>query len=168
MSSSASAILTQAEFFTTTHRLTGQVQTGPKRLGDVLNDQSQSYLLIFNVYTSRLKEPGGISGHAPEAYLAKENLSFVLVSSRETRPPDVGRFTVHEYKALAFVPGFELRGTFAGPHRIDLRNFSPAALDPFITLTDVSAQLVARPEITFAGEAALVNRRRLESLCLTE
>ena len=67
MSSSASAILTQAEFFTTTHRLTGQVQTVPKRLGDVLNGQSQSYLLILNVYTSRLKEPGGIRGQAPEA-----------------------------------------------------------------------------------------------------
>jgi hypothetical protein len=160
--------MTSADFFTTTHRISGQLETGTTPLGDLLNNRSQSYLLVFNVYVSRLNDPGEIGAYAPVAYLAKENVSFVIVSSREVRPPDQGRYARQEYGALATLPGFEIRGSFMGPPRFDLRTFSPATLDPFVVLTDASAQIVSLPEITFGGEALLVNRVQLESFCLSE
>jgi hypothetical protein len=160
--------LTQADFFTSTHRISGQAQTGNKPLSDLLNDGSQSYLLLFNVYVSRLDEPAEIGAYAPTAYLAKENMSFVIVTSREVRKPDQSRFTVQEYNALITLPGVEIRGRFAGPHRFDLRTFSPAALDHFVALMEASAQIMALPETIFSGEAMLVNRVRLESFCLSE
>jgi hypothetical protein len=168
MSSIRSDIVAQAEFFTSTHRIIGEVPTGPKPLSDLLNDQSQSYLLAYNVYLSRLNTPGEIDAHAPVAYLSKANLSIVIVSSRETRSPDQGRFTEQEYEALATLPGIEVRGRFAGPRRIDLRSFSPAAIDPFLVLTGATALLTDLPEQPFQGDAILVSRSRLESLCLTE
>jgi len=168
MSSSLANNLTQAEFFTATHRVTGRVQTGSKPLNDLLNDPSQSYLLLYSVYISRLNDPGTISSHSPLAYLSKENLSFVLVAAREIRAPDRGRFAVVEYEALVAVPGFELKGKFLGPQRIDVRSFSPATLDHYVALTDVSAQIITLPQVTFTGEAGLVNRARLETLCLNE
>jgi hypothetical protein len=168
MSSRQADILAQAEFFTTTHRLTGEVQTGPKPLSDLLNDPSLSYLLVYNVYLSDLSTPGEIDAYAPVAYLSKENLLFVIVMLRETRAADHGRFSVQEYNALVTLPGFELRGRFAGPPRIDLRNFSPAALDSFMLLTGAMARFVGADGEPFQGEAMLVNRARLESLNLKD
>jgi len=158
--------MTKAEFFTTTHRLTGEVQTGANLLGDLLNDKSQSYQLVFNVYLSRLSEPGEIGAYAPVAYLAKKNISFVIVPRREVR--SVSRYTVQHYKALVTLPGFEITGRFSGPPRFDLRTFSPATLDTFVMLGEASAQVVSLPEAVFRGEAILINRIRMESFCLCE
>ncbi len=96
--------LTTADFITMTHRISGQVQTGNKPLSDLLNDRSQSYLLVFNLYVSRLDRPGEIGSHAPVAYLSKERISFVIVPAREVRLPDSGRFTSQNYEVLAILP----------------------------------------------------------------
>lgn len=159
---------TAADFMTATHRISGQISTGVKPLSVVLNDRSQSYLLAHNVYVSRLDDAGTIMSHAPVAYISKENLALIVVVGREARTPDRGRFSTHEYQALVTVDGFEVEGKFQGPHRLDLRAFSPATLDTFIVLTDATARPMAIPELVFAGEAILVNRARLESLCLNE
>ena len=158
----------QADFITTTHRISGEVQTGPKPLSDLLNDKSQSYLIVYEVYVSRLSEAGAICSHSPVAYLSKENLSLVIVQFREIRAPDRSRFAVHEYDVLATLPGFEVQGKFVGPHRLDLRNFSPAALDLFVVLTEATARIAGQPDTVFGGDAILVNRMRLESFCLSE
>lgn len=168
MSSTQSGQLVKAEFFTTTHRITGEVETGLKPLSDLLNDRTQSYLLAFHVYVSRLTEPGRISHHAPVGFLSKVNLSFVIAPAREARRPEPGRFAAHVYDALATLPNFEVHGKFAGPQRLDLRSFSPATLDAFVALTDASVRFAAAPEEVFGGEAILVNSAKLESLCLTE
>jgi hypothetical protein len=158
----------QADFFTTTHRITGQVQTGPKPLSDLLNDRSSSYLVASNVYVSRLHEAGEIGAHMPVAFLPKENVSFVIVQARDARPPERTRFSVQEYKALVTVPGFEIRGKFLGPLRVDMQLFSPASLELFLILNDATAQITALPEVTFWGEAILVNRARLETFSISE
>jgi len=167
MSSKADA-LTTADFITTTHRISGQVQTGPKPLSDVLNDRSLSYMLAFNVYVSRLDRAGELGQHSPTAYLSKENLSLVVVPLREVRTPDRSRFAAVQYKALITLNGFEVRGLFVGPQRIDLRLFSPAMLETFVVLTDATAQVIGQPDLSFQGEAILVNRGRMQSLSLSE
>lgn len=164
----SSGNVVRARFFTTTHRIVGEVETGIKPLSDLLNDRSQSFLLVYNAQVAHIKKPGEIVVRAPVAYLSKENLCFAIVSARETRGPDRSRFTVHEYEAVATLPRVEVRGKFVGPHRLDVKSFSPAALDPFIVLTEATARLAGLPEVTFGGEALLINRTRLECLCLME
>jgi hypothetical protein len=168
MSSGQFEKMSSADFFTSTHRISGKIETKSKPLSDYVNDRSQSYLLAFNVYVSRLDQPGQIGAHAPSAYIAKDNLGFVIVPSRKVRTPDQTRFSSQTYDALVTLAGVEVHGKFAGPHMFDLRTFSPAALDPFIVLTEASAVFVALPEVTFSGEAILINRARLESFCLGE
>ena len=168
MSSMSAGSRTRVKFFTTTHRLMGEVETGPRPLSDLLNDRSQSYLLAFDVQVSHVSKPGEITARAPVAYVAKDNLSFVIVSAREIRSPDRSRFTVVEYPVVVTLPRFEVTGKFVGPHRLDLRTFTPATLDPFVALTEATARIAGQPEMTFGGEAILVNRARLESLCLLE
>ena len=160
--------LTTADFITSTHRISGQVQTGLKPLSDILNDHSQSYLLAYKVYVSRLNRAGEIAVHAPLAYLSKENLSLVVVPAREVRAPDLSRYTAVEYDALVTLSGFEVRGRFAGPHRLDIRTFSPANLESFLVLAEATASVTAVADLTFQGEAILVNRARMQSLCLIE
>jgi len=168
MSSVQFGRIAQADFFTTTHRISGQVHTGPKPLSDLLNDRSLSYMMAVNVYISRLLEPGEIITHVPVAYLSKENLSFVVVQAREARQAERTRYSAQEYRALITLPAFEITGKFLGPLRVDMQVFSPAGLDPFVIVTEATAQIAALPEVTFCGEAILVNGARLESFGLSE
>jgi len=168
MSSVQFGRVAQADFFTTTHRISGQVNTGPKPLSDMLNDRSLSYIMAVNVYVSRLVEPGEIVAHMPVAYLSKENLSFVIVAAREARQAERTRFSAQEYRAVITLPAFEITGKFLGPLRVDMQVFSPASLDPFVLVTEATAQIVALPEVTFGGEVILVNGSRLESFGLSE
>ncbi|MEJ2210772.1 MAG: hypothetical protein P8129_17270 [Anaerolineae bacterium] len=167
MSSQADG-LTTADFVTTSHRISGQVQTGVKPLSDFLNDHSQSYLMAYNVYVSRLDRAGEVGTHAPMAYLSKDNLSFVVVPAREARAPDRNRYAAVEYEVLVTMAGFEVRGKFVGPHRIDLRTFSPATLESFLLLSEATADVMSVADLSFQGDAILVNRSRLQSLCLIE
>ena len=166
MSSRQQTPLTYVDFFTTTHRISCGIQPSVAPLSDQLNDHSQSYLMVSNVYISRLDTPGDIGAHASVAYLSKENLTFVIAPAREVRISEAGRFTAQEYQALISVPGFEVRGRFHGPSRIHLRSFSPAALDAFVVLLEATAQSTTSPNTVFSGEVILINRARLESLCL--
>jgi len=168
MSSVQYGRVAQADFFTTTHRISGQVNTGPKPLSDMLNDRSLSYVMAVNVYVSRLSEPGEIVAHMPVAYLSKQNLSFVIVAAREARQAERTRFSAQEYRAVITLPAFEITGKFLGPLRVDMQVFSPASLDPFVLVTEATAQIVALPEVTFGGEVILVNGSRLESFGLSE
>lgn len=168
MSSAQFESLTQAEFFTSTHRISGRTHTGSKPLGDLLNDRSQSYLLVFDVYISRLSQPGEIGAYAPTAFLTKDNLSFVIVAARHARTPEQGRYASQNYRALVTLPGVEVRGRFVGPYRFDIRTFTPATLDTYQVLFEAEARLVSLPDVAFGGEAILVNRTRAESFCLSE
>jgi hypothetical protein len=168
MSTRQSESLTLAEFFTTTHRLLARVQTGARPLSDLLNDRSQSFLLVFQVQVFPLLLVAKSGIRAPEAYLSKESLSLVIMPAREARSPERSRYAVVERRVLATLPQFEVEGRFLGPLRSDLWTFSPATLDPFVVLMGATARIAAQPDMTFSGEAILISRARLESLCLLE
>ena len=158
--------LTTLEFFTTTHRIVAQVQTGARPFSDLINDRSQSFLLAFNVRLSHLEKEARLEAIASAAYLSKENLLFVIAPSREVRKSERGRYAAYEREVLVTLPGFELEGRFMGPQRSDLWTFSPTTLDPFFVLTAATARIAAVPDVTLGGGAILVNRDRLESICL--
>lgn len=166
MSSKQADGLTTVTFFTSTHRLVAQVQTGSRLLSDLLNDRSQSFLLVFNMRLSHLGKEAKLEAIASAAYLSKENLSFVIAPSREVRKPERGRYSAIEREVLVTLPGFELEGRFLGPQRSDLWTFSPATLDPFFVLTAGTARIAAVPDSALGADAILVNRDRVESICL--
>ncbi len=166
MSSRQPEGLTTFDFCTSTHRIEAQVQTGSRPISDLMNDQSQSFLLVFNVRLSRLEKEARLEAIASAAYLSKENLEFVIAPSREVRRPERGRYAAYEREVLVTLPGFELAGRFLGPHRSDLWTFSPATLDPFFVLTAARARIAAAPDTRLDGDTILVNRDRVESIFL--
>lgn len=166
MSSRQSDNLTTVEFFTTTHRIVAQVQTGSRLVSDLMNDRSQSFLLVFNLRLTLLEKDARLEAIASAAYLSKENVGFVIAPSREIRKPERGRYAAYEREVLVTLPGFELQGRFLGPQRSDLWTYSPATLDPFFVLTAATARIAGVPDFTIGGDAILVNRDRLESICL--
>ncbi len=166
MSSRQSDSLTTVTFFTSTHRIEARVQTGSRLFSDLVNDRSQSFLLVFNMRLSHLGKEARIEAIASAAYLSKENLYFAIPPSREVRKPERGRYAAHEREVLVTLPGFELAGRFLGPQRSDLWTFSPATLDPFFVLTAATVRIATVPDFTLGAGAILVNRDRLESICL--
>ena len=166
MSSRQPEGLTTFDFYTSTHRIEAQVQTGSRPISDLMNDQSQSFLLVFNVRLSRLEDEARLEAIASAAYLSKENLGFVIAPSRAVRRPERGRYAAYEREVLVTLPGFELTGRFLGPQSSDLWTFSPATLDPFFVLTAARARIAAAPDARLDGDTILVNRDRVESIFL--
>jgi len=166
MSSRQSDSLTTVTFYTSTHRIVAQVQTGSRLLSDLMNDRSQSFLLVFNVRLSHLEKEAQLEAIASAAYLSKENVCFAVPPPREVRKPERGRYASYEREVLVTLPGFELGGRFLGPQRADLWTYSPATLDPFFVLTAATVRIAAAPGFTLKADAILVNRDRLESICL--
>jgi hypothetical protein len=158
--------LTTFDFYTSTHRIEAQVQTGSRPISDLMNNQSQSFLLVFNVRLSRLEKEARLEAIASAAYLSKENLGFVIAPSREVRRPERGRYAAYEREVLVTLPGFELTGRFLGPQSSDLWTFSPATLDPFFVLTAARARIAAAPDAKLDGDTILVNRDLVESIFL--
>jgi hypothetical protein len=166
MSSRHADGLATATFFTSTHRIVAQVQTGTRLLSDLMNDRSQSFLLVFNVRLSHLDKEARIEAIASAAYLSKANVCFVVPPSREVRKPDRSRYAAYEREVLVTLPGFELEGRFLGPERADLWTFSPTILDPFFVITAARARIAAVPDFALGADAILVNRDKLDSICL--
>src|SRR5690349_13137691 len=74
--------------FLARHCILGELQTGPRRVSDVLNDPSRMQIPLERVRVTRLDRPG-------EPYIAHErmivrrpSIQAILVMSEPPRPPE--------------------------------------------------------------------------------
>jgi hypothetical protein len=62
MSSQRGGLLA-ADFFTAAYRMSGHVDAGKRRLADILSDRLSDFLLLQDIYVSRIYRPGEIVAH---------------------------------------------------------------------------------------------------------
>jgi hypothetical protein len=164
--------LLPVDFFTRGYRISGYIDTRVKTVGDILNDQLTSYLELSNVYISRASAPGQIVVTYEIAQLRKDGLLFVIVPVEESRSK-VGRsvsyFGKQRYQAWLALPTFEIDGHFLVTGRSgDFYAYLAKGVDAYIPILNGVARVTALPDITFGGEAFLVNRSAIDLFCLGE
>ena len=153
------------------YRVSAQVDTRHRTMNDLLNDKLTDYLELFDSYISRVDQPGRIVGHYPQAMLRKDGISFVIVPEDQSRPSGQRAYSYigrARYAAFLALPFFEVKGELLIRGKLDLRHFLVKGLEHFFPLGEGTAQLALAPDITFEGEAFLVNKERTEVFGVAE
>lgn len=160
------------DLFTRGYRISGYIDTRAATVGDILNDPLKSYIALDDVYIARSSNPGEIIASYRYAQLTKDNLLFTIVPEQESyskRSRSVSYFGRQKFKAFLALSTFEIEGDFSIAGRMaDLETYLVKGIDAFITIQNGVARVSSYPDITFGGEAFLVNRKHIDLFCLSE
>ena len=156
--------LLAVDFFTRGYRVSGHVNTRVRTVGDILDDRLMSYVELDDVYISRISDPGKIVAARSRALLHKDSLLFAIVPSKESLSKagrSVSYFGKHAHQAWLALPTFEIEGDLrVASLGVDLKAFLVKSVIDYVPILNGVARPSCWPDITFAGEAFLVNRQR--------
>ncbi|MDY7041515.1 MAG: hypothetical protein SVX38_11685 [Chloroflexota bacterium] len=159
------------DFFTGDYRVSAQINVRNRTVNDILNDKRLSYLEVFDAYISRISQPGYIVGSHHVALLRKENISFSIVPTDESRPSGQRAYRYGGklmYEVFLTLPAFEVQGKVHTTGKLDLHAFLVTNVDDFVILTEPMARVANFPDNTFSGESFLVNRLLVTMFCASE
>ena len=163
---------TSADFFSENYRLSCTIDARKRSLGDMLYDTTSFYLTIEDAYISPINYPARISMDFPSAIVIKENLTFALTSNRDTvfrRDQRYGQYYVPDMKKIfVALPYFEITGDLFLPGRISPQVLLVSETEKFITLLNVSAQVLSNPEIVYKAEACIVSKDKVSFIGLLD
>ncbi|GAB4547899.1 MAG: hypothetical protein Kow0063_42700 [Anaerolineae bacterium] len=163
--------LLAADFFTTAYRMSAHVDTGKRRLADILSDRLSDFLLLQDIYVSRIYKPGEIVAHYKTGSLLKDRITFVVLPTEAD-----GLSKDHVYPALTrqmrevfvTVPSFEIQGALRVVGKLDLQALLSIGTDRFMPLLHATASSSLLPQVQFSGPVILVNRSSLELFCVAD
>jgi hypothetical protein len=161
-----------ADFFTQSYRISGHVDVGRRAIADILNDPTTSFIQLEDAYISPIDRPGDIIATYAASGLAKDNLTLVLVPTRDdalfSKATYGSYYGTYLHKVFVTVPSFEVVGYLRLSTRVDLRRLLSLETEAFISVLDSRVRASIRPDITFTGGGVLVNKRHIGAFCLEE
>lgn len=158
------------DFFAHGYRVSGNFNARQRSLGDAIYDSTTSYLTVEDAYFSIVTSPADITSSYPIATIIKANLSFALTVSQEDALRRDQKYG--SYLGLKTVPvfitlsAFEIRGHLRFPGRIDVRVLLGTQTESFLTILDPVARCTYKPDISYEGGAALINKAHISFLGL--
>jgi hypothetical protein len=163
--------LLAADFFTSDYRMSGHVETGNRRLADILSDRLSDFLLLEDIYVSRIHKPGEIVANYTTGSLIKDQITFVVLPTEAD-----GLSKDHAYPYLTrqmrevflTVPSFEIRGSLKVVGKLNLQALLAIGTDKFMPLLNTTASLSLLPQVQFAGPVILVNKSSVELFCVAD
>jgi hypothetical protein len=159
------------DLFVHNYRISAQVDTRHRTMNDLLNDRMASYLELFDSYVSRVDQPGRIVAHYPQAMLRKDGVSFVIVPEVQSQPSGQRAYSYSgrsRYKVFLALPFFEVKGEISMTGKLNLHHFLVKETEQFFPIGTGTAALTLASDITFEGEAFLMNKERTEFFGVTE
>ena len=159
------------DLFIHNYRVSAQIDTRHRTMNDLLNDRLTDYLEVFDSYVSRVDQPGQIVAHYPQAMLRKDGVSIVIVSEEQSRPSGQRAYSYlgrKRYEAFLALPFLEVKGEMFFQGKLDLHHFLVKDPDHFFPIGEGTVQLALKSDVTFEGEAFLVNKERTEFFGVTE
>jgi hypothetical protein len=159
-----------ADFFTDSHRFSASIVVFKRQLIDVLSDKLTAYMDLVDIYVSRINKPGDIVGTYKRGSLVKEEINFILLSS-ETQAVSKERYYVPNRVSIPIfvtVSSFEIHGKFQWMGDLDIKKILATETQTFMPILDATASNAYIPDINFKGPTVLVNKAKVEILCLSE
>ena len=159
-----------ADFFADSYRLSASVLVYKRRLIDILGDRTTDYLDLADIYVSRVNSPGNIVATYPKGSLVKREINFILLSSL-TESISKDRFYAPNRKALPIfiiVPSFEISGRFQWLGHLEIKKIMATEVQKFLPVLNGTARNAHFPDVTYEGPAILVNKAKIEVLCIDD
>ena len=160
---------TRVAFFTDTHRIIADVDTGPRRLVEVLRDVSRAHLDLKHVSVARLADPTEDVATSPRGVLQKSDIRLAAILSEANRPERrlygyVAKATV---RVLAVLSGCEIVGEMHLPEGTKDGVIGYMKLrDTFIHIGDARVSFSLGSAGPSEVNTVVVNRSSIHLLCL--
>jgi hypothetical protein len=157
-----------ADFFTGSYRLSASVLVYKRRLIDILGDRTTDYLDLIDIYVSRINSPGNIVATYQKGSLVKTELNFILLSGLTESISKDRFYTPNRVSLPIFIamPSFEIGGKFQWLGDLEVKKILATDTQKFLPVLEATARNAHFPEVTFQGPALLVNKSRVEVLCI--
>jgi hypothetical protein len=169
MAYSFSRNLLSGEFFTLGTRISCQFSVPVGGLNALLVDPLHSHLELEDAYISRINTPGEIVAHYESAAIRKDNIIFILMNRVEegSVPKGSGGFVRPVFKeAFVVIPSFEITGQVEMEPNASPRDVLVQSIGRFMPIMDATARVTQYPKIEFGGKLLLINKDRIETLCI--
>jgi hypothetical protein len=135
----------------------------------VLNEKSD-HLGLVDVYVSRINNPGDIVGTYSRGSLAKAKVDFIVL------PPETASEIKGEAKApnetelsiFITLPTFEVKGKLRWRGTLSVKNILTIDARRYLPILDATARNAFLPTVHFASPVLLINKDKIEFLCLNE
>jgi len=166
-----SELTTRVAFFTDTHRIIADVDTGPRRLVEVLRDVSRAHLDLKHVSLARIADPAEPVATSSRAVLQKSDIRLAAILSEANRPERrlygyVAKATV---RILAVLPGCEIVGEMHLPEGTQDGIVGYMKLrDTFIHVGDAKVTFSQGSNPASEVNTVIINRASIQLLCLAE
>lgn len=137
----------------------------------MLTDPLNSYLELEDACVSRINAPGEIIAHYEEATIRKDNIVFIILARREDGDPPKSTGTFLRpvtRKAFITLPAFEVFGTIETDPNASPREILVQSVGRFVAIYDGAARAANYPKTEFNSRLILINRERIEALCLVD
>jgi hypothetical protein len=160
-----------ADYFTASYRFSASVVVYKRRLVDILSDRLTDYLDmvdIYVIYVSRINDPGDIVATYEKGSLVKKEINFIMLPS-EAEGISKERFYSSRENVPIFIsiPSFEIHGQLQwGAAELDMKKILATDTQQFLPLLEATASNSIYPDVTFQGPMALVNKTKVQVLCL--
>lgn len=162
---------TRVAFFTATHRVIADVETGPRRLVEVLRDVSRAHLDLKHVSLARIADPSGPVATSPRGVLQKSDIRLAAILSEANRPERrlygyVAKATV---RVLAVLSGCEIVGEMHLPEGTKDGIVGYMKLrDTFLHIGDATVTFILGSSTPSEVNTVIINRASVELLCLVD
>lgn len=163
--------LLAADFFTTAYRMSGHVDTGKRRLADILSDRLSDFLLLQDIYVSRIYKPGEIVTHYKTGSIIKSQITFAVLPTEAdglSKDHTYPMLTRQMREVFITVPSFEIRGSLKIVGKLNLQALLAIGTDKFMPLLDATASSSLLPQVQFSGPVILINKSSVELFCVAD
>jgi hypothetical protein len=157
------------DLFTGAYRMTGRIDVGAAGVIGLLNDTTRSGAMVEDVYISYVHTPGSILDHFQQVRFAKRGMEAILLPKRDDiGPAGVARggfAKVAQYNVLITTDVFEIRGVLELPGKFEPETVLFEGTGRFFPLYNATVNAYIRPDAKYSGEAVLINREKVSTVC---
>jgi hypothetical protein len=158
------------DFLTQSYRISAQVAVRNRRLINILSDTYRSLVELYDVYVSRITQPGDIVATNPTAAINKNSIiCAVLPIIAGVVPQDRSYISAKpSYSVFITAASFEIQGQLMSASRLDLNTFLSADAERFMPIMKARAVVSSHPQISFSGAVILLNKNWIDLFCARE
>jgi hypothetical protein len=165
----------QVDFFTSTHRLSTQVNVYMRPLSDQLNDPRVSWIELEMAYISRVERSAEIIADYAISALRKDHILFAMITGStdgalKKLPPTASSiyYSRLAYKTWVATRSFEIAGKVEWTGKLDLHPLLVTTAERFMPVHGATATCTLVPLAPFSAELVLVNKAAIEMFCSEE
>jgi hypothetical protein len=155
--------------FSGRHAMLAELNSGQKRLSDVVNDPMHKHFLLEQVKINNADKMEENVAEYDRITIKREAIQAILVMSEPSRPPQqrISNFVPKNAVRIAvLLPSFHIEGSIFLNGKLDPADFVLDGTESFAVISNAQVTLSSRRGNPLAVPTALINRAHIEMATL--